>query len=84
MNDKELSEFTEQALRSYFSQHYDADVLYDAIIEKEKEFIKLLDTKQRLEFTKLRTMLDRHEILIQQDSFAEGFFEGSACNNTDI
>ena len=84
MNDKELSEFTEQALRSYFRQHYDADVLYDAIIEKEKEFIKLLDTKQRLEFTKLRAMLDRHEILIQQDSFSEGFFEGAACNDKDV
>lgn len=84
MNDKELVEFTENALRSYFRQHYDADALYDAIIEKEKEFIKLLDQKQRMEFVNLRAMFDRYATLVQQDSFSEGFFAGVACDDTDV
>lgn len=82
MNDKELFEFTEKALRSYFRQHYDSDTLYDAIIEKEEDFIKLLDPKQRIEFVKLRSMCERHADFLQQDSFSQGYFEGVGCNDT--
>lgn len=83
MNDNNTEISMEEMLKQYFkkNKYYDADELYAAIAEKEKEFIKLLNVKQRIEFVKLRAMIDRYADLLQQDSFSDGFFKGVKCNN---
>lgn len=81
MYDKDTDKFIEEVLKPYFKRqkYNDADELYEAILEREKEFIKLLNTKQRIAFVELRSMFERYADLLQQDSFSNGFFEGIGC-----
>lgn len=83
MSDKNTEKSLEDMLKQYFkkNRYYDADELYSAINEKEKEFMQLLNTKERIEFVKLRSMYERQADLLQQDSFSKGFFEGVGCND---
>lgn len=83
MSDKNIKKSFEDILKQYFkdNRYYDSDKLYDAINEKEKEFLKLLDEKQSTEYMNLRAMFDRYADLLQQDALSEGFFKGVECNN---
>ena len=85
MHDNDTDKIMETSLKSFFrkNRYYDADELYNAISVKEKDFMNLLNTNQRIEFVKIRAMYERYANLLQQDSFSKGFFEGVNCGNTD-
>lgn len=85
MHDNDTDTIIEVSLKSFFrkNRYYDADELYNAISAKEKEFMNLLNTKQRIKFLQLRTMYERYADLSQQDSFSNGFFKGIGCGDTD-
>lgn len=82
MADKKQEKDFEYILKQFFkdNRYYDSDKLYNAINEKEKEFLKLLNEKQRIEYVNLRAMLDRYTDLLQHDSFSDGFIKGIECN----
>ena len=86
MHDNDTDKIMEASLKSFFrkNRYYDADELYNAISVKEKDFMNLLNTNQRIEFVKIRAMYERYADLLQQDSFSKGFFAGVCCGNNDI
>lgn len=86
MSNVVTDEFADKSLKSYFRKNrcYDADELYGLIIENKESFEKLLDRNQRIEFVKLWGMLDRYCLLINQDSFSDGFFSGIGWESIDI